>query len=93
MLKNIYVMAIEPIAGGTVTVDNLKNTLLSVGNTLVGFGGVVAFVCLAYNLVLFMSGDEQMKQQRKSRCVSIAIGLIILILLTSIINFIIGLFN
>ena len=88
-LNILQVKAISKIEGGNVTIDSLGAIIKDLATKVQIFGIVLAFVALVIFVIQFIIGDDETKQRRKKTILYTLAGVILLILVPSIINFLI----
>lgn len=86
---NTNVSALEKIEGGDITIEALGNIIKNLGTKIQVFGVVLSFIALVIFVIQFIIGDDETKQRKKKTIIYTVIGLVLLILVPSIINFII----
>lgn len=83
------VYAVTKIEGGDITIDSLGKIIKSLASKVQIFGIVLSFIALVVFVIQFIIGDDETKQRRKQTILYTLGGVILLILVPSIINFII----
>jgi len=83
------VHAIEKIEGGDVTLESLGTIIKNLATRVQVFGIVVAFIALVVFVIQFIIGDDETKQRKKKTILYTLVGVALLILVPSIINFVI----
>ena len=78
--KRCWVRGIEYLLG---------NIIKNLGTKIQVFGVVLSFIALVIFVIQFIIGDDETKQRKKKTIIYTVIGLVLLILVPSIINFII----
>ena len=86
-VSNVY--AVEKIEGGNVTIDKLGSIIKELATKIQIFGVILAFIALVIFVIQFIIGDDETKQRRKKTILYTLAGVILLILVPSIINFLI----
>lgn len=92
-LFSYHVHAIEKIEGGNITIDGLGKIIKRLATQIQVFGIIASFMALAVFVLQFIIGDDEMKQRRKKTILYTLSGVILLILIPSIINFLIDTFT
>lgn len=87
--KATPVYAVEKLEGGDITIETLGTIIKSLATRIQIFGIIVAFIALTVFVIQFIIGDDEMKQRRKKTIIYTLVGVGLLILIPSIINFII----
>lgn len=87
LLKNVY--AVDKIEGGDVTIESLGTIVKSLATKIQVFGIVLAFISLIVFVIQFIIGDDETKQRKKKTILYTLGGVVLLILVPSLINFII----
>ena len=87
--KTTPVYAVEKLEGGDITIETLGTIIKSLATRIQIFGIIVAFIALTVFVIQFIIGDDEMKQRRKKTIIYTLVGVGLLILIPSIINFII----
>lgn len=90
-IQSVY--AVQKIEGGDVTIESLGTIIKNLATKIQVFGIVVAFVALVVFVIQFIIGDDETKQRRKKTIMYTLLGVALLILVPSIINFIIDTFG
>lgn len=83
------VMAIEKIEGGNITISSLEKIVKNLAVQFQVFGICVAFIACVVFTIQFILGDDETKQRRKKTIIYTLLGVIVLLLIPSILNFII----
>lgn len=83
------VLAVEKIEGGNVTIESLGTIIKNLATKIQIFGIVLAFVALIVFTIQFIIGDDETKQRKKKTILYTLVGVGLLILIPSIINFVI----
>ena len=87
MVNNVY--AVEKIEGGNITIESLGTIIKNLATKVQVFGIVVAFIALVVFTIQFIIGDDETKQRKKKTILYTLMGVALLILVPSIINFVI----
>ena len=87
------VYAVEKIEGGDVTIESLGTIVKNLATRIQIFGVIAAFVAVVVFVIQFIIGDDETKQRKKKTIIYTLVGLVILILAPSIINFVIDTFG
>ncbi len=87
MANNVY--AIEKIEGGDITIEGLGTIIKNLATKIQIFGIVIAFIALVVFTIQFIIGDDETKQRKKKTILYTLMGVALLILVPSIINFVI----
>lgn len=87
MANNVY--AVEKIEGGNITIESLGTIIKNLATKVQVFGIVVAFIALVVFTIQFIIGDDETKQRKKKTILYTLVGVAVLILVPSIINFVI----
>lgn len=87
------VYAVEKIEGGDVTIESLGTIIKNLATKIQIFGVIAAFVAVVVFVIQFIIGDDETKQRKKKTIIYSLAGLVILILVPSIINFLIDTFD
>jgi hypothetical protein len=85
--NNVY--ALDKIEGGDVTIDSLGTIIKSLATKIQVFGIVLSFISLVVFVIQFIIGDDEAKQRKKKTILYTLGGVVLLILVPSIINFVI----
>lgn len=85
--SNVY--AVEKIEGGNVTIESLGTIIKNLATKVQVFGIVLAFIALVVFTIQFIIGDDETKQRKKKTILYTLMGVAVLILVPSIINFVI----
>lgn len=88
-LTTTNVFAVEKIEGGNITIESLGTIIKNLATKIQVFGIVIAFIALVVFVIQFIVGDDETKQRRKKTILYTLGGVVLLILVPSIINFII----
>lgn len=83
------VYAVNKIEGGDITIDSLGKIIKNLATQIQIFGVIIAFIALIIFVIQFIIGDDDTKQRKKRTIIYTLIGVALLILVPSIINFII----
>ncbi len=86
---NTQVYAVDKIEGGNVTIESLGTIIKGLATKIQIFGIVLSFIALVIFTIQFIIGDDETKQRKKKTILYTLLGVAILILVPSIINFII----
>lgn len=86
-ISNVY--AVEKIEGGNITIDSLGTIIKQLATKVQIFGIILSFIALVVFVIQFIIGDDETKQRRKKTILYTLGGVVLLILVPSIINFII----
>ena len=89
-ISNVY--AIEKIEGGDVTLESLGKIIKDLATKFQVFGVIVSFIMLVIFTIQFIIADDEWKQRKKKLILYTLGGVVLLILIPSIINFIIDIF-
>ena len=89
LLATTNVFAIEKIEGGNVTIESLGTIIKNLATKVQIFGIVIAFISLVVFVIQFIIADDETKQRRKKTILYTLGGVVLLILVPSIINFVI----
>ena len=89
-ISNVY--AIEKIEGGDVTLESLGKIIKDLATKFQVFGVIVSFIMLVIFTIQFIIADDEGKQRKKKLILYTLGGVVLLILIPSIINFIIDIF-
>lgn len=81
--------AITKLEGGNITIDKLGQIIKGLATKIQVFGIILSFIALVVFVIQFIIGDDETKQRRKKTILYTLGGIILLILVPSIINFII----
>ena len=87
------VYAIDKIEGGDVTIESLGTIIKNLATKIQIFGIVASFIALVVFVIQFIIGDDETKQRKKKTIIYTLVGVAVLILVPSIINFIIDTFD
>lgn len=87
------VYAVEKIEGGDVTIESLGTIIKNLATKVQVFGVIAAFIAIVVFVIQFIIGDDETKQRRKKTIIYSLAGLVLLILVPSIINFLIDTFD
>ncbi len=87
LTTNVY--AVEKIEGGNITIESLGTIIKKLATSIQVFGVGGAFLALAFFTTQFIFGDDETKQRKKKTIINTLIGIALLILVPSIINFVI----
>ena len=83
------VYAVNKIEGGNITIESLGNIIKNLATRIQVFGIVLAFISLVIFVIQFIIGDDETKQRKKKTIIYTLVGVALLILVPSIINFVI----
>lgn len=89
-ISNVY--AVDKIEGGNVTMESLGTIIKGLATKFQIFGIVVAFIMLVVFTIQFIIADDEGKQRKKKLILYTLGGVVFLILIPSVINFIIDMF-
>ena len=89
VLSTTKVYAVDKIEGGNVTIESLGSIIKSLATKVQIFGIVLSFIALVVFVIQFIIGDDETKQRRKKTILYTLGGVVLLILVPSIINFVI----
>ena len=89
VLKVNNVFAVEKIEGGDVTIESLGTIIKGLATRIQVFGIVLSFIMLVIFVIQFIIGDDETKQRRKKTILYTLGGVVLLLLVPSIINFVI----
>ena len=92
MYRNIYLLAINKLEGGSYTIDSILQAIKTVTGWALRVGIALAGVSLVIAFVLYAVADVDRKQQVKQRIIQTMFGIVGIILAISLVNLIIGLF-
>ena len=92
MYRNIYLLAINKLEGGSYTIDSISQAIKTVTDWALRVGIALAGVSLVIAFVLYAVADVDRKQQVKQRIIQTMFGIVGIILAISLVNLIIGLF-
>lgn len=92
MFKNIYLLAINKLEGGSYNIDSVLQAIKTVTDWVLRVGIALAGVSLVVAFVLYAVADVDRKQQVKQRIIQTMFGIVGIILAISLVNLIIGLF-
>ena len=92
MYRNIYLLAINKLEGGSYTIDSILQAIKTVTDWALRVGIALAGVSLVIAFVLYAVADVDRKQQLKQRIIQTMFGIVGIILAISLVNLIIGLF-
>ena len=92
MYRNIYLLAINKLEGGSYTIDSILQAIKTVTDWALRVGIALAGVSLVIAFVLYAVADVDRKQQVKQRIIQTMFGIVGIIIAVSIVNLIIGLF-
>lgn len=92
MFKNIYLLAINKLEGGSYDIDSVLQAIKTVTDWVLRVGIALAGVSLVVAFVLYAVADVDRKQQVKQRIIQTMFGIVGIILAISLVNLIIGLF-
>ena len=92
MYRNIYLLAINKLEGGSYTIDSILQAIKTVTDWALRVGIALAGVSLVIAFVLYAVADIERKQQLKQRIIQTMFGIVGIILAISLVNLIIGLF-
>ena len=92
MYRNIYLLAINKLEGGSYTIDSILQAIKTVTDWALRVGIALAGVSLVIAFVLYAVADVDRKQQVKQRIIQTVFGIVGIILAISLVNLIIGLF-
>ena len=92
MYRNIYLLAINKLEGGSYTIDSILQAIKTVTDWALRVGIALACVSLVIAFVLYAVADVDRKQQVKQRIIQTMFGIVGIILAISLVNLIIGLF-
>lgn len=92
MFKNIYLLAINKLEGGSYNIDSVLRAIKTVTDWVLRVGIALAGVSLVVAFVLYAVADVDRKQQVKQRIIQTMFGIVGIILAISLVNLIIGLF-
>ena len=92
MYRNIYLLAINKLEGGSYTIDSILQAIKTVTDWALRVGIALAGVSLVIAFVLYAVADVDRKQQVKQRIIQTMFGIVGIILAISLVNLIIGLF-
>lgn len=87
LTTNVY--AVEKIEGGNITIESLGTIIKKLATRVQIFGIAGAFLALVLFITQFIIGDDETKQRKKKTILNTLIGIALLILVPSIINFVI----
>lgn len=87
--SNIQVYAIDKIEGGDITLDSLGTIIKNLATKIQVFGVILSLISLTIFVIQFIIGDDEAKQRKRKTIAYTLAGLILLLLVPSIINFII----
>lgn len=87
VVNNVY--AVDKIEGGDITLESLGTIIKSLATKIQVFGIIVAFIALVVFTIQFIIGDDETKQRKKKTILYTLVGVALLILIPSVINFII----
>lgn len=87
--SNIQVYAIDKIEGGNITLDSLGTIIKNLATKIQVFGVILSLISLTIFVIQFIIGDDESKQRKRKTIAYTLAGLILLLLVPSIINFII----
>ena len=83
------VYAVNKIEGGNITIESLGNIIKNLATKIQVFGIILAFIALVIFVIQFIIGDDETKQRKKKTIIYTLVGVALLILVPSIINFVI----
>ena len=83
------VSAVEKIEGGDITIEDLGDIIKDLATKIQVFGVVAAFIALVVFVIQFIIGDDETKQRKKKTILYTLGGVVLLILVPSLINFVI----
>ena len=102
LLRRIYILvvgfaflyiekvnAIEKIEGGDITFDTLGTIIKNLATQIQVLGIILSFICLVIFVIQFIMGDDDTKQRKKKTIIYTLVGVAVLILVPSLINFVI----
>ena len=92
MYRNIYLLAINKLEGGSYTIDSILQAIKTVTDWALRVGIALAGVSLVIAFVLYAVADVDRKQQVKQRIIQTMFGIVGIILAISLVNLINGLF-
>lgn len=92
MYRNIYLLAINKLEGGSYTIESILQAIKTVTDWALRVGIALAGVSLVIAFVLYAVADVDRKQQVKQRIIQTMFGIVGIILAISLVNLIIGLF-
>lgn len=92
MYRNIYLLAINKLEGGSYTIDSILQAIKTVTDWALRVGIALAGVSLVIAFVLYAVADVDRKQQVKQRIIQTMFGIVGIILAISLVNLIISLF-
>ena len=87
IVGNVY--AVEKIEGGDITIESLGTIIKNLATKIQVFGIIVAFIALVVFTIHFIIGDDETKQRKKKTILYTLMGVVVLILVPSLINFVI----
>ena len=87
-INNVYA-EVSKLEGGNITIDSLGTIIKDLATKVQVFGIVAAFAALILFTIQFIIGDDDTKQRRKKTILYTLLGVALLILVPSLINFII----
>ena len=83
------VYEVNKIEGGNITIESLGNIIKNLATKIQVFGIILAFIALVIFVIQFIIGDDETKQRKKKTIIYTLVGVALLILVPSIINFVI----
>lgn len=86
---NSNVKAVDKIEGGNVTIESLGTIIKNLATKVQVFGIVISFIAIVVFVIQFIIGDDETKQRKKKTIMYTLVGVALLILVPSMINFII----
>ena len=87
-ISDVYAK-VSKLEGGNITIDSLGTIIKDLATKIQVFGIIAAFAALILFTIQFIIGDDDTKQRRKKTILYTLLGVALLILVPSIINFII----
>lgn len=93
MKKNIYLLAIQQLEGGTYTVDTVLKVIKQITDWALAVGISLAGVALVISFIMYAVVDVDQKPRVKTRIVQTLLGIGGIIMAISLVNIIIRLFT
>ena len=79
----------KKIEGGDITIESLGTIIKNLATKIQVFGIVITFIALVIFVIQFIIGDDETKQRKRKTILYTLGGLILLLLVPSLINFVI----
>jgi len=92
-MRDIYMLAITELEGGTYTVDTILQAIRTVTDWAISIGLTLAGLTMVIGFIVFAVVDVDQKVRAKQKIIQILLGIGGIVISISLVNIMIRLFN